>query len=369
MKLKLRRAVFLLHRYVGLAVGLQLMVVGLTGSLLVFAPEIDHLLLNLQFGQIVPQQQQVSIQSVLDTVKAAYASRPDLKIVTIETLPVPEPYKVGLISPTQKWTDVLVNPYTGAIIGSLPRERTYTDFMVKLHHDLLAGEVGRIIVGIEAFLLFSLTITGILLWSGWRKLILGFKIKWQASKGRVSFDIHQVVGIIAAIFIGGNAFTGFCWNFPDFTKPIIYAVTLTPIPPNPVSKPIAGKSPLELSQILPIADAALPGAITTHTSLPQKPEGVFRIRKKFPQEMWDYGYSFVYLDQYTGEVVQLTNGLALSPAEGFLYSFAPLHFGRFGGLVTRILYVFVGLALTILVLTGFVIYGDRQWSKFKRKHN
>ncbi|MEH2463939.1 PepSY-associated TM helix domain-containing protein [Nostoc sp.] len=38
-----------------------------------------------------------------------------------------------------------------------------------------------------------------------------------------------------------------------------------------------------------------------------------------------------------------------------LNSFEPLHYGTFGGILTRILYVFVGLAPLILFITGFVI--------------
>ncbi|MHC5933227.1 PepSY domain-containing protein [Nostoc sp.] len=38
-----------------------------------------------------------------------------------------------------------------------------------------------------------------------------------------------------------------------------------------------------------------------------------------------------------------------------LNSFAPLHYGTFGGLTTRILYVFVGVAPLVLFITGFVM--------------
>ncbi|MEH2085041.1 MAG: PepSY-associated TM helix domain-containing protein [Nostoc sp.] len=43
-----------------------------------------------------------------------------------------------------------------------------------------------------------------------------------------------------------------------------------------------------------------------------------------------------------------------------LNSFTPLHYGTFGGLPTRILYVFVGLAPLILFITGFVMWQYRK---------
>lgn len=234
----------------------------------------------------------------------------------------------------------------------------------KLHYQLLAGDIGTIIVGIVGLLLFILCITGIILWPGWNRLMAGFKIKWNAHIKRVNFDLHKVAGIVTAVFLTMIAFTGFCWNFYDFTKPLIYAATLTPIPPDPVFQPIAGKSPLRLTEILQKADATLPSALTTYIRLPQAPEGVVRVGKKLPQETTEYGNSQVDLDQYTGEVVQLKNALKSSRADRFLDAFAPMHYGTFGGLLTRILYVFVGLGLLTLSVTGFIMW----WYRYKGKN-
>ncbi|MEH2296040.1 PepSY-associated TM helix domain-containing protein [Nostoc sp.] len=46
-----------------------------------------------------------------------------------------------------------------------------------------------------------------------------------------------------------------------------------------------------------------------------------------------------------------------------LKSFVPLHYGTFGGLPTRIFYVFVGLAPLILFITRLVMW----WYRYKGK--
>ncbi|MGI2902636.1 PepSY-associated TM helix domain-containing protein [Tolypothrix sp. VBCCA 56010] len=361
---QIRDLTFYLHRYIGLIVGLVLIIIGLTGSLLVFEKEINQFLLSQQFGQVIPQEQRIKVETVLETVKTAYASQPDLKLLGINTLgDAHTPYRVFLQSTEKKRTEVFVNPYTGAIMGARLWDNTLIGLTLKLHYQLLAGKIGEIIVGIIGFLFFILSITGILLWSGWRKLISGFKIKCNTHIKSVNFYIHKVAGIVTGVFLTAIAFTGFCWNFYDQTKPLIYAATLTPIPPDPVSQVIVGKLPRGLTEILQKADAALPGAVTTYIRLPQTPEGVFRIGKKLPQETNEYGYSQVYLDQYTGEVVQLKNGLEASRADQVLNSFAPVHYGTFWGLPTRILYVFVGLAPLVLFITGFVMW----WYRYKGK--
>lgn len=363
---RLRSLAFTLHRYIGLAVGLILAIVGSTGSFLVFNEEIDQFLLNQQIEQIVPQNERLPIAVVLDKVRAAHNEQSGLKVDSIDVVSGQNAsYKVWLLSPTQQYYQAYVNPYTGNILDTRKWDNTFSGLALKLHYTLLAGRTGEIIVGIAALLLFILSVTGIALWPGWKKLIIGFKIKWNTHPQRVNFDIHKVAGIITAVFLAMTAFTGFCWNFSDFTYPIIYTATLTPKPVPPTSQPVLGKSALGLNDILQKADAALPGAVTTYIFLPHQPEGVYRIDRKFPQEVEEYGRSRVFLDQYSGEVLQVQDGRSLPLGERVLNSFAPIHYGTFGGLFTRIFYVFVGLAPLILFITGFVMWWYRRKQKEK----
>lgn len=362
----IRRTAFKLHRYLGLIAGLIIVIVGLTGSLLVFKHEINHFLLQYQFGQIVPQGQQVSILSVIDTVKAAY---PEPKF-TMSFFELPTqanaPIRVELGAKNQPTVEVIVNPYTGKILGDRIPQYTIMDIAYNLHNTLLAGELGTAVVGIAALVLFVLSITGIVLWTGWRKLINGFKIKTNASIKRLNFDIHKVVGIIAAIFLAINGFTGFCWNFYAYTQPIIYAATFTPTPTEPTSKPVEGKSTIELAKMLKIADAALPGATTTYISFPSSPESVFTIGKQFPEEK-EVWRSRVYLDRYSGEVLQVRNSRSLSLGDEVVDAFNWWHFGTFGGLPTRIIYFFVGLTPLILFITGLMMWWYQQKNPLVQK--
>ncbi|MEH2120863.1 PepSY-associated TM helix domain-containing protein [Nostoc sp.] len=62
----------------------------------------------------------------------------------------------------------------------------------------------------------------------------------------------------------------------------------------------------------------------------------------------------------SGQVLRVDNSLKASLGDKILNSFEPQHYGTFGGLPTRILYVFVGLAPLILFITGFVMWWDRK---------
>ncbi|MHC5831548.1 MAG: PepSY domain-containing protein, partial [Nostoc sp.] len=64
-----------IFRSIGFCVGLLLIVIGLTGSLLVFEQDFDHFMISQQYGHITPQQVQLSPESVVNTIEAKYPAR------------------------------------------------------------------------------------------------------------------------------------------------------------------------------------------------------------------------------------------------------------------------------------------------------
>jgi uncharacterized iron-regulated membrane protein len=361
---KLRHAVFQFHRYLGLLVGFVIVVVGFTGSLLVFHTEIEAALIDLQFGKVQPQGRLVAIDQILTTVRAEVRDRPDLEIGSlVSPKDASHPYQARIWNKeTNQLTQIFVNPYTGQVLGKISESSSLMQQVLRLHYQLAAGEVGTKIVGIVALLLLLLSLTGIALWPGWRNLINGFKIKWNAHAKRLNFDIHKVAGIITATFLAFTAFTGFCWNFYDVAEPIIYAATFTPKQPEPESQPIPGTPAMNLGTILQIAETALPGGKVTWISIPNSPTAPFTIYKKFPQAMGDFDNS-IYLDQFSGKVLRVKKGEEMLLGDRVLASFTPLHYGTFWGLPSRILYVFVGFAPMILLITGFVMWRHRRKTK------
>lgn len=349
-----RQWVAIIHQYLGLGVALILMVVGLTGSVLVFEKEIDQFFLTSRLEKVVSSGERINPDLIVNQVKTAYKNQPNLTVSYLEIPQNPNDfYKIWLLSKTDQWTEVLVNPYTGKILGNRQWEQTLIGIIYQLHYQLLAGDFGGKLVGICGLVLFILALTGILLWPGWRRLLTGFKIKFDAHPQRLNFDLHKVIGILSAGFLAVIAFTGFCWNFNEVMYPAIYAVTLSSPPPEPKSTLILGKSPLTLSQIIQKADAALPNTVTTSIDLPNQPDGTFSINKRFPQTNDHLGLNRLYFDQYSGEILYFKDVRSLSLGQQVIDSFISLHYGTFAGLPSRILYVLIGLSPTALAVTGF----------------
>ncbi|MDZ8108503.1 MAG: PepSY-associated TM helix domain-containing protein [Nostoc sp. DedQUE12a] len=364
---KFRDIAFILHRYIGLAVGVLIAFISLTGSLLVFKPEIEQLLISQRVGRIVPQEQMVSIDRVLETVKSAIytnnpasANRSNLTFYSIRLPATPSsPYQADLFDHNNKLIRSFIHPYTGEIMSWNEADSSFERVVLYLHYNLMLGRNGQIIVGIIGLLLLILCITGLILWPGWRKLIAGFKIKWNGHVKRVNFDIHKVIGIVATVFLFFTAFTGFCWNFSDWTYPLIYAATFTSQPPEVASRPIFNSTPLQLSQLLQNSNTIFPNATTFSVTVPSKPEDAVYISKRQNHETTIYGESGVYLDWYSGQILRVIDSTKLLLGDKAIASFVPLHYGTFWGLTSRIVYVLVGLTPTILLITGFVMWRYR----------
>ncbi|MFX9612122.1 PepSY-associated TM helix domain-containing protein, partial [Acinetobacter baumannii] len=82
----------------------------------------------------------------------------------------------------------------------------------------------------------------------------------------------------------------------------------------------------------------------------------FVVRKRFPAELHPNGRSFVYVDQYDGEVLLVENALRSPLGTRLVNLFYPIHIGLWGGLPTRILQVLIGLTPAVLFITGLLMW-------------
>lgn len=203
----LRNRIVSVHRYLGLILGLIAVIVGLTGSLLVFHTEIDQFGTAQTFGQVVPQGERLPLMALFNQVKAIYDDQPDYKIDRIypygshtKESRLDLPVEVSIIGPQDQSIHALLNPYTGKLLSTKSWDRGFFDGVYQLHYALLMGNTGIYIVGGVAFLMVILVLTGMVLWPGWRKLSTGFKIKWKTHPKRLNFDLHKFTGIILGAF-------------------------------------------------------------------------------------------------------------------------------------------------------------------------
>jgi uncharacterized iron-regulated membrane protein len=359
-----RNTIFLLHRYFGLCMGLIMILIGITGSLLVFHAEIEDWLTIQRYGITMSQGQLLTLDKVVEIAQTTYPNW------TFEDIVFPKderyPMILGFTAPDADpnlyehgFHQVFINPYTGKIMGELATRYTFYRFILNLHYRLfLPGEwLGRVITGVVALLLLEIAVTGIMLWPGWRKLSTGFKIKWNSHIKRRNFDLHKVIGIFAAIFLALTGLTGAYLSFDYQIEPVIGMLAASPPEINSqiaaLPAPLPGQKFLPLETLLQTAQKALPT---------MKPQELY-IPQDAPLEVYGKAEELIQLNPYTGEILSVTDGASTE------YSIsdrihdvliAPFHFGTFGGLPTRILYMFIGLTPLFLFVTGFIMWRYRR---------
>ncbi|MBW4611871.1 MAG: PepSY domain-containing protein [Desmonostoc vinosum HA7617-LM4] len=362
--MKIRTLALTLHRYIGIFAGVLLVIISVTGSLLVFDDEIDHLL-NPHLLEVVPQAELISPQAAALTVAKAF---PDLKLHSIA---IPQArdgvYKLIAINSKDKPIEYYINPYNGDILGSRPWAQTVTGLIGELHVHLFAGELGGTIVGMCGILLFVVGITGVLLWNGWRRLAWGLQIRWRSPGKIINYDLHKVGGILSVVVLCVLALTGTAIVFwSQLEGPVYWLTGSRPKPAEVVSQVVAGVPTMGINAIVQKAEAALPGAKTFMIYLPKQPQEVFYMWMRFPQANAFQRDAYMQLDRYTGKILWLDNPQTAPLAASIENTQYVLHFGQYGGLLTRILYFVIGFIPVILFVTGIIIWQQRQWALARR---
>lgn len=364
MLTRLRQSV-VVHRYVGIAIGLLICIIGLTGSYLVVQDRLVYGQTSDRF-EVVPQAEHLSINAMIDAAEKASS---DFKVSQLNPGSTPdEAYALYLNREADgKSKSAYIDPYTGKILYDSEKSGdTLVNFIFDLHSALAMGDWGWNLVGVVGLLLVVLGISGLIIWPHWKNFPKGLKIRWNSPVHLVTYDIHKVVGILGAAFLLLITITGAGISFWSPYESLIYSLTdsqPTIDRDNPQkSTVIEGKARLSFNELVQNADAAFPDGVLNWVSIPTEPDQAFEIGKLLPNESNRWRWSIVLLDQYSGKVLAVDDAYK-RPLGGFLLdSTISLHNGTYGGALTRIIYLFIGLAPTILFVTGLGIW----WNKRRR---
>ncbi len=361
----IRKLSLVLHRYAGIIPGILLVIISLTGSLLVFSEEIDHFF-NPQLLKVVPQEQIVSAQQILNAAKKPYPEFKPHRII------VPEnpnwAYEVMMMSPNEEFTNVYVNQYTGKVNGSRPWKQSLSGLLIDLHVYLLAGDIGGQVVGICGGILLLLGVTGLILWNGWHNFKQGWRFRWNAPWKLINYDLHKLGGMVSVTLLSLLAFTGTVMVFWTPVEATVHAIAQTPLPPPPPkSRVVANVPTMEIDDLLQKAKITLPKAKIYKIFPAKEPEDAFKLWMQFPGENEFNKTTWLYFDRYTGELLQVKNPKKAPFASRLMETMVVLHFGEYGGWTIKVLYFITGIAPLFLLITGLIMWQQRRWAKARRK--
>ena len=222
--LGLRKAVFQVHLWIGLAIGIYVVVLSLTGSALVFRDELDDL-----FATPVPDYVEGSEPLARAALaEAAQAVYPGFAIVRMGDRFSPRRPVIEIwFERGPERHERLFSPYTGEDLGeALPAGVRGVLWLASLHDELLMGLEGRFVNGIGSLFLTLLCLTGATVWwpgtQRWRRSLT---LRRGASAPRLMWDLHSAAGIwlFALLFVWGVS--GFYLAIPEPFAAIVDAVS------------------------------------------------------------------------------------------------------------------------------------------------
>ncbi|EAQ80161.1 PepSY-associated TM helix domain-containing protein [Blastopirellula marina] len=370
MNVRLRRLWLIVHRWLGLTFGLAFVLLGLTGSLLVF----DHAIDEWFFPQLLLTEgsgKPKTLQQVLAAADAGYQGDSTGQISKalvvghprVENGVWPVLYRGGTKG-SPEFIVVYVDPYTAQVTG----QRTFgTDPMgiiYSLHFRLLAGMFGGLAVGVIGILVLVSLLSGIVLW--WPLIKGGFRAALAIRSGsRFNYDLHKTTGILSVLFLLVITFTGVYMELPFVIKPVLEVVSEKTSPPKDLKSADAeGRQAMTADEAIVVANKQFPTAVYDHLHPPEGEAGVYEVAFRQPGEVQtSFGRTQVYLDQYSGEILFTHAPQTFTATDTFDAWQFPLHNGEAFGIVGRWCVVGLGITPAILYVTGFLLWYRRRSKK------
>lgn len=233
----LKTTLLRLHAWLGISAGLVIAVVGSTGAMMAFEPQILRLL-NPGILSIEPQAGQalLSPQALYREILLAQPARP-VQALTLSGEPDRPAQVVFSSAKNPKGEAVLVQPYTGALLPE-PRGEATFEWIENLHRRLLADDIGKTVTGISACVLIFMSLSGLYLrWSRRPRGVRGWLGYRRGLQGRAwYFQLHSVAGTwLFALFLF-SAGTGLSWSY-DWYKEGVYRLLAVEMPKKPKPGP------------------------------------------------------------------------------------------------------------------------------------
>ena len=384
----------LIHRWAGLTLALFLAVAGVTGILLSWEDELEaltapHLL------RAAPPVPGATMRDVPGMVAAAQARHPGMAVsylpLTVEpgkTLRVRVVWADAVKAPD--WDEMFIDPYTGVELG----HRRWGDItqgignlmpmVYRLHYSLLLGETGELVMGIAAlvwtldcFIGFYLTLpvrqrAATKSWTQrWRP---AWSVRWGAAAYKLNFDLHRAGGLWIWPLLLVFALSSMSLSLPGVYVPMIRAlgardanaVFAAPVLPAPRLHP---RLDLAAAQR---RGAALAEQEVRKAGVALRPDGLRWLWNAPAQGTYIYGFSTrggvsdiggesrLAFDSDTGALTSVQLADTAPPASRMTDWIVALHMANVWGTAWRIAVSVIGALVTMLAVTGIVIWTKKR---------
>lgn len=369
-KKNLKKIIRQIHLWLGLASGIIVFIIAVTGCLYAFQEEILNLTEDYRF--VEKQNKPYILPSQIE--KIAKQELPNKHLHAIQYRESNVAAEAIFYNEDPLYYDICyINPYTGEVLKTVDEFSGFFRFILDGHFYLwLPHEIGQTIIASATLIFILIIISGFILWypknrkAAKQRFWFRWKegIKWK----RKNYDLHNITGFyvmaIALIF----AITGLVWGFPWFAycyytvvggeKSLLYE--------EPISVKSIDKKAIEypLDKVFLIMQEEYPNAKSIEVHPVETDTSSIAANANIGDgTYWQTDYR--YFDQYTLEeknVSHIYGRLSKAKfADKLLRMNYDIHTGAIIGLPGKIFAFLISLLIASLPITGFLIWWGKKY--------
>ncbi|WP_239495036.1 PepSY-associated TM helix domain-containing protein [Pedobacter yulinensis] len=346
-----------LHLWLGLATGLIVIIIGLTGCLYVFEAELRQWSQADYLSVPARAQPRLTLDRLLDSARLAAQGSKIMQVRVTEQQPGAT---VAMVTKDQRV--LFLDPYTGLVVHRGGQD--WLAVVQSIHISLLLGETGKAIIKWSVVIFVLMLATGLILWfpGQLRLLRQSLTIKRKASFKRLNYDLHNVLGFYASFVLLITACSGLFFAFKEVKSAVAFftgsRISEGIVPATPVR--FSGNEPAMYRQMYEWASLRYPGA--GQASFSVRKNGELRLRLLFPYKWYRKQHTF-FFNAENGTLKRYKLYPSFSRADKAEALNYDLHTGQLFGLPGKILACLASLTAASLPVTGFIIW----WKKGRKR--
>jgi len=194
-----RKLLVSVHRWIGLILGLWLVLVAVTGSLMAWRGEINAWEMQKRYPIVKPfaGAQVIPLSQAVLALKKAYPLLTDRDLAQVTVPTATQPFYSVAQGRGARRLNFVVDPYTGTVHRPINPRSLFMGTVNQLHTRLLSGFRGYVANGTLAIVGVLLLLSGIYIWwpTGTATLRQRLTVKRGVSLNRTFYELHNVLGV------------------------------------------------------------------------------------------------------------------------------------------------------------------------------
>ncbi len=367
--MKIRTIIFWGHLISGLVIGSVILVMGVTGALMSFEPQIVELT-ERRVSKVNAPGTEVERLSLTEMIENAGKANPKTPATAI--IAYSDPGAAFLVNFKEK--AVFVNPYTGETLGGRSQAHEFLHQVENIHRRLAAGESGRTVTHACNAAFFVMILSGLYLWwpRKWSKPVLNSVLFFNPhlSQKAKNWNWHNVIGFWCSPLLLITTLTGLVISY-SWANNLLFRLTGNE-PPSamqrmvPKADEITGETAPEIKMLSTNWDGLF---MQAQENAPSWKSMSIRLGREPGMHSTAYikeagnpsfASSQLKMDPTTAEIKQWEPFAEQNSGRKLKAWIVPIHTGQAGGIWGGILAFIAASGAIMLIYTGF----SMAWRRF-----